>query len=169
MSDLKTNRRNFIRLAASGAAAIGLGARSFAGNTPKGLWVPPKPEDQKSVMGLRCDPMDKVRIGVIGLGMRGMDAVDRLCYVDGVEITAVCDKIPERVAKAKQIVVGHGQPEPAGFSNGEDDWMKLCERDNVDLVYSCTPWFLHTPNAVYAMNNGKHAAIEVPAATTLDD
>lgn len=169
MSDLKTNRRNFIRLAASGAAAIGLGAKTFGGNTPEGIWVPPKPDDQKSVVGLRCAPLDKVRIGVIGLGMRGMEAVDRLCYVDGVEITAVCDKIPERVAKAKQIVTDHGQPEPAGFSNGDEDWMKLCERDNVDLVYSCTPWFLHTPTAVHAMNNGKHAAIEVPAATTIDD
>jgi predicted dehydrogenase len=120
-------------------------------------------------MGLRCEPLEKVRIGVIGLGMRGMDAVNRLLYVDGVEITAVCDIIPERVVQAKGICVGRGFAEPAGYAAGEDDWMKLCERDDVDLVYSCTPWDLHTPNAVYAMNNGKHAAIEVPAATTLEE
>jgi predicted dehydrogenase len=47
--------------------------------------------------------------------------------------------------------------------------MKLCERDDIDLVYACTPWYLHTPNAIYAMNNGKHAAIEVPGATTIEE
>ncbi len=56
-----------------------------------------------------------------------------------------------------------------GYSAGPDDWMKLCERDDIDLVYSCTPWYLHTPNAVYAMKQGKHAAIEVPGATTLEE
>jgi len=169
MSDHKTNRRDFIRLAATGAAALGLGMKGYAEKLPSGIWMPSRPEDQKNVVGLRCDPLQKVRIGVIGLGMRGMDAVSRLLYVDGVEITAVCDKIPERVAKAQQIVVERGGQEPSGFSAGEDDWMKLCERDNVDMVYACTPWYLHTPNAVYAMTNGKHAAIEVPAAMTLDE
>ena len=169
MTDYKSNRRDFIRLAASGAAALGLGLKGFGGKPATGLWMPPMPEGQKSVMQLRCEPMEKVRIGVVGLGMRGMDAVSRLLYVDGVEIVAVCDKIPDRVAQARKIAVDRGRPEPVGFDGGEDDWMKLCERDNVDLVYCCTPWALHTPNAVYAMKHGKHAAIEVPAATTLEE
>jgi predicted dehydrogenase len=167
MADNRTNRRDFIRIAAAGAAALGLGIKGIRADS--GLYVPPRPEGQKTAMGLTCEPLEKVRIGVIGLGMRGMDAVGRLLYVEGVEITAVCDVVPGRVAQAKKIVTDFGKPEPAGFSAGEDDWMKLCERDNVDLVYSCTPWLLHTPNAVYAMRHGKHAAIEVPGALTIDE
>jgi predicted dehydrogenase len=101
--------------------------------------------------------------------MRGADTLERLLEVEGAEITAICDVVPDRVEKCKKTVKDKGRKEPAGYSNGEDDWMNLCKRDDVDLVYSCTPWYLHTPNAVYAMKQGKHAAVEVPAATTLED
>jgi predicted dehydrogenase len=123
----------------------------------------------KSVMGLRTEPLSKVRIGLIGLGMRGADTLERLLEVDGVEITAICDVLPDRVEKCKKVVKDKGRKEPAGYSNGEDDWMNLCKRDDVDLVYSCTPWYLHTPACLFAMKQGKHAATEVPAATTLED
>ncbi len=171
MSDNRTNRRDFIRIAAAGAAALGLGMKGIKGNSQEisGLIPPNRPLGQKTVMGLTCEPLEKVRIGVIGLGMRGIEAVSRLLYVEGVEITAVCDILPERVLQAQKNVKEKGLSEPAGYSAGPDDWMKLCERDDIDLVYACTPWYLHTPNAVYAMNNGKHAAIEVPGATTLEE
>jgi len=171
MSGKETNRRDFIRIAAAGAAAIGLGLKGISGRASgiPGLDTPNRPADQKTVSGLSCEPLEKVRIGVIGLGMRGIEAVSRLLNVDGVIITAVCDVLPDRVIQAQKNVKDLGLPEPIGFSAGPDDWMKLCERDDIDLVYSCTPWYLHTPNAVYAMKHGKHAAIEVPGATTLEE
>jgi predicted dehydrogenase len=171
MSMSKTNRRDFIRIASAGAAALGLGLKGIKGNSPytSGLIIPDRAEGQKNVAGLSCDPLEKVRIGVIGLGMRGMEAVDRLLWVEGVEIKAVCDILPDRVLQAQKNAVERGVPEPDGYSSGPEDWKKLCERDDIDLVYSCTPWYLHTPNAVYAMQHGKHAAVEVPAATTLEE
>lgn len=167
----KSTRRDFLRIAVTGAAALGMGLRNVKGEKIEqfGTVTPRRPSGQSSVMGLACDPLDKVRIGIIGLGMRGLEAVRRLLYVEGIEITAVCDILPDRVMQAQRTVADRGLKEPAGFSDGEDAWMKLCEMDEVDLVYSCTPWELHTPNAVHAMNNGKHAAIEVPAALTLEE
>ena len=56
------------------------------------------------------------------------------------------------------------------FSSGSPDaWRKVCERDDIDLIYICTPWSLHTPMALYAMEQGKHAVTEIPAALTLAD
>jgi len=171
MSDKGTNRRDFIRIAAAGAAALGLGLKGIRGNSAEfpGLIAPERAPGQKNVMGLACEPLEKVRIGVIGLGMRGSEAVDRLLYVDGVEVKAVCDILPDRVSLLQKRMKERGLNEPVGYSAGPDGWMKLCERDDIDLVYSCTPWYLHTPNAVYAMKHGKHAAIEVPGATTLEE
>ena len=110
MSGNRTNRRDFLRIAAAGAAALGFGIKGIRGESADNLAItpPPKPEGQKTVMGLVCEPLDIVRIGVIGLGMRGMDAVSRLLYVEGVEINAVCDIIPERVEKAKKAT-GRGE------------------------------------------------------------
>jgi predicted dehydrogenase len=164
---MKNSRRSFLKAAAAGLAAIGLPDFQTYANTPYAFPLPDRMG--KSVMGLRTDPMSKVRIGVVGLGMRGLDGVQRLLKVDGVEITAVCDVLLDRVDAAKKIATEAGRKEPVGYSKGEDDWMNLCKRDDVDLVYSCTPWYLHTPNAIFAMKQGKHVAVEVPAATTLED
>jgi len=163
----KTSRRNFLKTAAAGMAALGLSDLESLAAAHIKLPVPER--EGASVMGLACEPLKTVRIGLIGLGMRGMEDVERLLNVKGAEITAVCDVVPERVTRAKKIIRERGRKEPAGYARGPDDWMKLCERDDVDLVYSCTPWSLHTPNAIYAMKQGKHVAVEVPAATTLEE
>lgn len=162
----KNGRRDFLRKAALGAAAIGLAPVAEAFAEPSTGFVPAP--SGKSVMGLRCEPLKTVRIGVIGLGMRGEDAVRRLIQIEGVEIKALCDLVPENVKEASSKLSKAGLPAATEYL-GEEDWKKVCERDDIDLVYSCTPWYLHTPVSVYAMKNGKHAAVEVPAAFTLDE
>ncbi|MCQ2135993.1 MAG: Gfo/Idh/MocA family oxidoreductase, partial [Bacteroidales bacterium] len=56
-----------------------------------------------------------------------------------------------------------------GEYSGEDGYKALCERDDIDLVYLAVPWQYHTSMAVYAMEHGKHVAIEVPAATSIKE
>lgn len=131
--------------------------------------TPVRPEGQTDVIGLTVPAIDTVRIGVIGLGMRGPSAVDRLSYIDGVKIVALCDIYPERVEAASQIVTKKGQPAPASYSGSKEVWKELCERDDIDLVYIVTDWDNHVPMAVYAMEHGKNAAVEVPATTSLDE
>lgn len=129
---------------------------------------PVRAEGQQSVLRLAVDPMPVVRVGFIGLGMRGPGAVERFTYIDGVEVKALCDLMPERVAKSQEILGRRGFPAAAEYS-GEEGWKELCERDDIDLVYICTPWQVHVPMAVYAMQHGKHVALEVPAATSLSE
>ena len=166
----KSNRRDFMKLALGGIAATGIsGAIPFQLNAMNAMVLPEPGRRGKTMMRQACAPIPEVRIGVIGLGMRGMEGVSRLLQVEGCRITAVCDLLTERVRSAQQKVVNAGQPEPAGYASGEEDWMNLCKRDDIDLVYICTPWKWHVPNAIEAMKNGKHAAVEVPAALTIED
>lgn len=130
--------------------------------------TPARAEGQESVLGLRVDLMETVRVGFIGLGMRGPGAVERFTYLEGVEINALCDLLPERVEASQAILTRRGFPRAAEYS-GEEGWKALCERDDIDLVYICTPWQLHVPMAVYALEHGKHVAVEVPAAMSLDE
>ena len=130
--------------------------------------TPPREPGQQSVLGLAVEPIPVVRVGFIGLGMRGPGAVERFTHLDSVRIVALCDLYPERVASAQRILAERGLPAAAEYS-GEEGWKELCRRDDIDLVYICTPWQLHVPMAVYAMEQGKHVAVEVPAATSLEE
>ena len=129
---------------------------------------PPRPKGQTDVIGLRYDPIPNVRVGVIGLGWRGPGAVNRLSYIEGVEIKAICDLEQYNIDYVQDILTDRNRPMADAYI-GEDEWKKICERDDIDLVYICTPWFLHTPMAVYAMEQGKHVAVEVPIARTMDE
>ena len=120
------------------------------------------------VLDLRCAPIECVRIGFVGLGVRAKRAVSRMMHIEGCEIIALCDLVQENIEEVKSIIAQHGAKEPAVFS-GNDGWKTLCEMQGIDLVYICTDWASHADIAVYAMQCGKHAATEVPAATTIAD
>jgi hypothetical protein len=169
---MKTSRRDFIKL--SGLAGIGVAGAGLSGcasgtaeaseNSPFRLTGTQK----FNMAGYAAPKLDTVRVGVIGLGNRGSGAIRRLVRIEGVKITALADIDPAKVNRANEFVKGYDHA-PAMYSGNEDEWKKLCERDDVDLVYICTPWHLHTPNSLYAMENDKHAATEIPAAQTMDE
>jgi hypothetical protein len=125
-------------------------------------------ENTRHVLEMRCEPLKKVRIGFIGLGMRVPRAIRRFFFIDGAEIGALCDVVPENLENIRIILKNNNHP-PVPEYSGEEDWRKVCERDDLDLIYISTHYDLHTPIAVYAMQCGKHVAVEVPAATTVDE
>lgn len=131
--------------------------------------VPVRPAGQTDVIGLVADPIDTVRVGFIGLGMRGPGAVYRFTHIPGVKIVALCDVEQDRVSSAQEILKKAGLPEAAEYSDSTEAYKALCERDDIDLVYVATDWIHHAPIGVYAMEHGKHVAIEVPAAMTLEE
>lgn len=131
--------------------------------------TPLRVDGQTSMLGFAAEPIDTVRIGFIGLGMRGADAVYRMTFIDNVEIVALCDLLPEKVEKVqKEILEAKGLPRAAEYF-GETAYQQLCERNDIDLVYIATNWQTHVPMAVCAMRHGKHVAVEVPAATSVED
>jgi hypothetical protein len=168
---MSTPRRNFIRNMALSSSVLASGLPLFAQAPTEEEWEQSKQYEKQApgfnMCGYAAPKLDVVRIGIIGIGMRGSDAVGRLSYIDGVEIVAICDKYPERLAGAQKTLTSLNRPKAKEYS-GEEGWKALCESNDIDLVYTCTPWPLHTPIAVYAMNHGKHAATEVPAALTLE-
>jgi predicted dehydrogenase len=131
--------------------------------------VPERPSGQKHVLGLRAPKLDTVRVGFIGLGMRGPGAVERFTHIPGVKIVALCDKHGERVEKSQKILEKAGLPAAASYSGSEEAWKELCQRKDIDLVYIATDWKHHAGMMIYAMEQGKHVVCEVPAAMTLEE
>jgi Oxidoreductase family, NAD-binding Rossmann fold len=164
------SRRGFIKSTAIGGAGLMIAAdmlspdRSAAttknANTPKSA--------HSTMMGVPFEARERVRLGIIGVGGRGTNLLENLLAVDKVDVKAICDLVPEKVAAAQKAVTDAGQAVPLGFSKGELDFKHLTELD-LDIVYIATPWNWHVPMALSAMKNGKHAAVEVPACATLQE
>jgi predicted dehydrogenase len=131
--------------------------------------TPPRPDGQQDVLGLVCEPLPTVRVAFIGLGMRGPDAVERMTHIDGVEVVALCDVEQKNTAAVNAMLEARGIAKAKEFYGDTAVWRQVCKLPNVDLVYVATDWIHHAVIGVQAMEDGKHVAIEVPAAMTLDE
>lgn len=120
------------------------------------------------VLQLAHPPMPVVRIGIIGLGNRGLLTLRRYLQIEGVEIKALCEIREGNLHKAQLILQEANRPKATGFT-GTEGWKKMCECDDLDLIFICTDWLTHTPMAVHAMECNKHVAIEVPAAMSVEE
>jgi predicted dehydrogenase len=158
------SRRSFVKRTAMGGAGLLIASDILSADLAA---VTPKSE-HATMMGVPFEAKERVRLGIIGVGGRGSNLLEDLLAIEKVDVKAICDLVPEKVAKAQKAVTTAGQPEPAGFSKGERDFENLTKLD-LDIVYIATPWTWHVPMALSAMKNGKHAAVEVPACTTLQE
>jgi len=142
------NRRDFIR------------KNSLAG---LGLAVAP------GIIGSHNFGLEKVRLGFVGLGGRGTSLLRLALNRDDVMVKAICDIKEIAAKKAQNLVSEAGYAEPEIYTNDEEAYRKMVLRDDLDAVVIATPWIWHTPMAVAAMKAGKYAAVEVPAALTIED
>ncbi len=187
MSDRELDRRSLLKLGALGLGAAATGAITGCegessppptgratgaladvrdgtelGRVPGSLSSPPA--------GLYADrPLETVRVGFVGVGGMGGAHVRNFLRIDRVEVRAICDIDADRAAEVASWVTEAGQADPSLYTNGERDYERLCQEEELDLVFTATPWRWHVPVCVAAMEAGKHAATEVPAAYTLED
>lgn len=122
-----------------------------------------------TMMGVRFEPREVVRIGIVGVGLRGTDVLGEFLAVDKVVINAVCDVVDEKCQRAARLVEKAGQKSPAIYSKGERAFEQLSARDDLDFIYIATPWEWHVPQALAGLQAGKHVGTEVPAAYTMED
>jgi len=158
-----TSRRDLLRTALAAAAVIGGGQSARAQSTGEPKQV------GKTVIGMPFEPRDQVRMGLVGAGGRGTGMLKEYLAAGNLQVTAVCDVVKDHALNAQSIVERAGQKPPAIYTGSDTAFENLAARDDIDFVYIATPWVWHVPAALAAMTHGKHAFIEVPAATTLED
>src|SRR5690554_202776 len=160
---MKTNRRDFLKSAGLATAGLAVspalvscmntsetGAMNFKNTYDE---VNKSRKQHFNMCGYAAPPLETVRVGFIGLGNRGPSSLRRLCLIEGVEIKAICDTRPESLAKGRKVLEDTGLPTAREYGTREADWKRMCESDDIDLIYQVTPWRLHTPVSVFAMEN----------------
>ncbi|MEU6611396.1 Gfo/Idh/MocA family oxidoreductase [Streptomyces shenzhenensis] len=156
---------------ATGAAAAGIGSAQAAAHDPAAA-TPPAPRrgpGQKSMINVPFDVHRTVRVGVIGLGNRGSAMAEGWAAVPGCTVTAVCDIRADRARRTADRLVSQGKPRPAEYGGSQESYARMLRRDDIDLVYIATPWEFHHRHGRAALLAGKHALVELPVATELDE
>ncbi len=160
-------RRDFMFSAAAAAAGIGLagcaGAGKILGQSKAGAHPLPA-----GWTGVTHKPIPFVRIAFIGTGNMGTNHLRSLVKIKGCQVTVVCDIDPKLTERATGIITAAGFAPPKVY-NGPEDYKRICAEEDVDLVMTATPWDLHVPICLAAMEGGKHVASEVPIAQTVED
>ena len=160
ISDLinDVSRREFLRLGSITAAAAAIPELRAESAQPHAA----------TMIGVPFAPVAAPRIGLIGTGGRGTSLLGNLLAAD-VKVLALCDVVRDKAEHAQSLVVKAGQPAPQLYTSGDHAFESLVARDDLDLVLIATPWNWHVEMAVASMTHGKHTAVEVPAATTIED
>ncbi|HUU26834.1 MAG TPA: Gfo/Idh/MocA family oxidoreductase [archaeon] len=149
MKSQDPNRRRFIIESAAAGMALALGG--------------------KAAQLSAAEKKSPVRVGFVGVGARGTVLLRLALMMDGVEIPAICDIDEEHLARAQHLVERRGRPTPEGYSKGPEDFRRLVERADLDAVVTATPWELHVPVMVAALEAGKYGGTEVPAGVNIDE
>ncbi|MGB1198885.1 MAG: Gfo/Idh/MocA family oxidoreductase [Thalassotalea sp.] len=159
------NRRHFLKsvaaITAAGMASGCSNSQSINHSTPI--------SQGSNIAGLTVAKMDIVRVGFIGVGERGYGHVQHFCHMEGVEIKAICDTDEKVLDRSLAFIAKQGLTTPARYSKGDHAYQEMLNRQDIDIVIISTPWRWHTPMAVDTMESGKHAFVEVPAATTIEE
>ncbi|MDO9615404.1 MAG: acetylgalactosaminidase, partial [Bacteroidota bacterium] len=110
---MSTNRRDFLRnsILGTGMLATGLASQAASLTSETSAEGRRKSSKQKfNMCGYAAPKLDKVRVGFVGIGDRGSGAVERMTYIEGVEITALCDIRQAAVDGAQEILSKAGLP-----------------------------------------------------------
>ncbi len=169
-SGAPVGRRDLLKLGAAGlayGAISGYGPAALPGaGEPRSGSIPPWAAPETP---FAAPPIETIRIGFVGVGLQGGSHVQNFLKLDGVEIVALCDIDEARAREVAGWVTAAGRRKPRLYGRTPTDFVRMCETEELDLVFTATPWEWHVPVCVAAMENGKHAATEVPAAYTLED
>lgn len=111
----------------------------------------------------------KIKIGLIGVGLRGTTHLANLLKRDDVQVAAICDIDENRIAIAEDLMDKANKKRPDTFGKDPYDYQNLLQLKDLDAVVISTPWLWHTRMAVDAMEAGKYAGVEVSAANTLEE
>lgn len=147
------NRRNFIKKTTLAGAALTVGSNATATES-KQMKTPIK---------------SKLKIGLIGMGMRGRGHLDLLLRRSDCDVTAICDIDADAITKSNEMIAKAGNKLPKSYQKDEFDYLNLLEKEDIDAVIIATPWRWHSEMSIAAMNAGVYTGVEVCGGFSLDE
>ena len=146
------SRRKFIRNTALAGAAVSLSSNLMARPYQK-----------------RVDSNSKLKVGIIGSGLRGQDHIDLLLRRKDCKVTCIAEPDLVMLGSTKKIFEEQGAKWPEIYDQGPHDYVRMLDKEKIDAVIIATPWEWHTQMATAAMKAGIFTGVEVSGAFSLDE
>jgi len=102
---------------------------------------------------------DRIRVGIIGVGDRGLELLNQIRACDNAEAVGFADIYSKRLEKAASFA-----PNAATFA----DYRRLLDDSSIDAIVIATPPHLHAEQFAAALDARKHVYQEKTLANTLD-
>jgi predicted dehydrogenase len=142
------NRKEFVRTTALATAAFSLPGKNFFASFAE----------------------TKVRVALIGTGLRGQNHLELLLRRADVDVVAVCDINEGMLTAAKNMVTKSGKKMPQIYTGDQYAWKRMLEKEKADAVIIATPWEWHKPMIIGSLDAGiKYVGTEVMLGITLED
>ncbi len=146
------DRRKFLSTTALGSAGMMLGTT---------------PQDAPAVHARK--PAGRLRMAVIGTGLRGQSHIALALQRDDCDVTAICDIDERMLARTRKLFADANRPAPREYTGNEEAWRELLAKEDVDAVLIATPWRWHSVMSIEAMKAGRYVGTEVGGAFSLDE
>ena len=156
MSSKKT-RRDFIKTSLYGAGAAVIGTSILTNSCSND-----RPSSSKYMGGFVAPKLNKIRCGFIGVGARGSGHMMWTANHKNAEIIAFADPHMPTVLERIEDLKVNGVTNVKTYTKGDEDYLQMLKKENLDVVFIATPWEWHAKQAVAAMEAGVHAFVEVP-------
>jgi hypothetical protein len=112
----------------------------------------------------------KVKVGIIGVGLRGQNHLDLLLRREDVELVAICDIDDRMLTASKEMITKSGKQMPQVFTGDVYAWKKMLALKGLDTVIIATPWEWHKEMIIGSLDAGlKYVGTEVMLGITLQD
>lgn len=147
------DRRNFIRVGSMATAGLALtNQHTFGAGIP-----------------IKAREKDRIKMGFIGVGLRGRNHLALALRRDDVEVVAICDIQEEPLVRSREMIAKANQAAPREYANGLNAYKEMLEKEVLDAVIISTPWEFHKQQSVDAMKAGLYVGCEVIAGLTVED
>jgi len=111
----------------------------------------------------------KIKIGLIGVGLRGRSSLNLLLNRDDVIVHSICDIDQDAVDQSNALFKKYDKKAPKVFKDNEYSYQDLLKQRKIDAVIISTPWKWHFKMAIDAMNEHKYVGMEVGGALNIKE
>ncbi len=160
------NRRKFIKTSILGSIGVSaLGKDILAESSQKqDKSVESKPKQKKQYE----KDAPKLRVGFIGVGLRGRSSLNLVLRREDCIIPCVADPEPKAIESTMKMFDDAGQTKPVAYQNGDYDYLNMLDKEKLDAVIISSPWTWHSRQSIAAMNRGLYTGCEVSGAFSLE-